>query len=118
MAETTEKVQEVLAAAAKLTGDERRRYLDEVCVGDDRVRREVESLLAALDHAPSDLETAAVRFAHKPLSGEHAGDVIGRYKLLQVIGEGGFGTVYMAEQAHPVRRNVALKIIKLGMDTR
>ena len=49
---------------------------------------------------------------------ERPGDMIGPYKLLQVIGEGGFGTVYMAEQEHPVRRRVALKIIKLGMDTR
>jgi serine/threonine protein kinase len=46
------------------------------------------------------------------------GDRVGRYKLLQPIGEGGFGTVYMAEQEHPVRRRVALKIIKLGMDTK
>jgi len=44
--------------------------------------------------------------------------VIGRYKLLQQIGEGGFGVVYMAEQTEPVRRRVALKIIKLGMDTK
>ena len=51
-------------------------------------------------------------------SGERAGDVIGRYKLLQEIGEGGFGVVWMAEQTEPVRRKVALKIIKLGMDTR
>ena len=49
---------------------------------------------------------------------ERPGEMIGPYKLLQLIGEGGFGTVYMAEQEHPVRRRVALKIIKLGMDTR
>ncbi len=49
---------------------------------------------------------------------EHAGQAIGRYKLLQAIGEGGFGVVWMAEQEQPVRRRVALKIIKLGMDTR
>src|SRR6185437_7948305 len=47
-----------------------------------------------------------------------AGQRVGRYKLLQRIGEGGFGTVYMAEQETPVRRRVALKIIKLGMDTK
>src|SRR2546421_8601751 len=50
--------------------------------------------------------------------GEALGTKIGHYKLLQLIGEGGFGSVYMAEQLHPVRRKVALKIIKLGMDTR
>src|SRR6266567_1924190 len=51
-----------------------------------------------------------------PIS-ERAGDAIGRYKLLQQIGEGGCGVVYMAEQTEPVQRRVALKIIKLGMDT-
>src|SRR5262245_36425585 len=50
--------------------------------------------------------------------GDKAGDRIGRYKLLQQIGEGGCGVVYMAEQAEPVRRRVALKVIKLGMDTK
>jgi hypothetical protein len=49
---------------------------------------------------------------------EQAGDRIGRYKLLQKIGEGGRGTVYMAEQEEPVRRRVALKVIKLGMDSK
>ena len=49
---------------------------------------------------------------------EGAGSRVGRYKILQVIGEGGFGQVYMAEQEHPVRRRVALKVIKLGMDTK
>src|SRR6266702_4527938 len=49
---------------------------------------------------------------------EHAGDRIGRYKLLQQIGEGGCGVVYMAEQEEPVRRRVALKVIRLGMDTK
>src|SRR4030095_2935767 len=49
---------------------------------------------------------------------EREGDRIGRYKLLQKIGEGGCGVVYMAEQVEPVRRRVALKVIKLGMDTK
>src|SRR5205823_5857494 len=53
-----------------------------------------------------------------PVWRDLTGQTIGPYKLLQMIGEGGFATVYMAEQAHPVRRRVALKIIKLGMDTR
>ena len=51
-------------------------------------------------------------------TGEKAGDVIGRYTLLHVLGEGGFGSVWAAEQTEPVRREVALKILKLGMDTR
>src|SRR5262249_10164707 len=49
---------------------------------------------------------------------EQVGDQIGRFKLLQVLGEGGFGVVYMAEQREPIKRKVALKIIKVGMDTR
>ena len=52
------------------------------------------------------------------MSQERPGDIIGRYKLLQELGEGGFGVVYQAEQTKPVRRHVALKIIKLGMDTK
>src|SRR5262245_18562651 len=52
------------------------------------------------------------------VSMEQPGDRIGRYKLLEKIGEGGFGAVYVAEQREPVKRRVALKIIKLGMDTR
>ena len=63
--------------------------------------------------APGSVE----RPGHAP-GGEAAGDVIDRYKLLEEIGEGGMGTVWMAEQTEPVKRLVALKIIKLGMDTR
>src|SRR3984957_3393032 len=53
-----------------------------------------------------------------PTPAEQAGETIGRYKLLERIGEGGFGVVYVAEQKEPVKRRVALKIIKLGMDTK
>ena len=63
--------------------------------------------------APAELDRQFAR-----LLPERPGDHLGRYKLLQVIGEGGFGTVWMAEQVEPVSRRVALKIIKLGMDTR
>ena len=72
---------------------------------------------------PDNALTAGARarvfeFALEAPNPETAGARIGRYKLLQQIGEGGFGTVWMAEQQEPVRRRVALKIIKLGMDTR
>jgi eukaryotic-like serine/threonine-protein kinase len=61
---------------------------------------------------------AAASTSAAPSAGEHAGDLIGRFQLVEPIGEGGFGTVWLAEQLEPVRRPVALKIIKLGMDTR
>src|ERR1051326_3003962 len=69
-------------------------------------------LEAGLSFLPEQPKAAAVPMTEK------LGDCIGRYKLLQQIGEGGCGTVYMAEQTEPVRRRVALKVIKLGMDTK
>jgi hypothetical protein len=75
------------------------------------VRREVEALLAAHERA----KDAGDEDHPGP---EGPGSRIGRYKVLQEIGEGGFGVVYMAEQEEPVRRKVALKVIKLGMDTK
>ena len=72
-----------------------------------------------LTRAPTDAETAtATAAASARLPHERPGMHIGNYKLLQQLGEGGFGVVWMAEQEQPVRRNVALKVIKLGMDTR
>jgi serine/threonine protein kinase/WD40 repeat protein len=93
-------------------------FVEGACADDQELSGRIRKLLAAsegadgssfLDEATADLE-APVR--------EGEGSIIGRYKLLQKIGEGGFGVVYMAEQKEPVRRRVALKIIKLGMDTK
>src|SRR5208282_1971166 len=111
---------EVFNAALKLPVAERVAYLDQACAGDTALRQRVEELLQASDEAGAFLESPAavppegtVRLpANKP------GDRIGRYKLLQEIGEGGCGVVYMAEQEEPVHRRVALKVIKLGMDTK
>src|SRR5437773_556372 len=74
-----------------------------------------------VDESPKSVsEQAGAPGAEAPTASltEKPGDKIGRYKLLQQIGEGGFGVVYMAEQREPVKRRVALKIIKLGMDTK
>src|SRR5207244_3336507 len=89
------------------------------CDGDPGLRARVEILLAAAAHDDRFLlgSGAAEEFA-APDPGERPGDRIGPYRLVEQIGEGGFGTVFRAEQDHPVRRTVALKIIKLGMDTR
>ena len=107
-------------------------FLREVCGDDDDLRRQVEQLLKADAEAGSFLADGAAedetRASHGPAHAdathtarpmaESEGDTIGRYRLLQKIGEGGFGVVWLAEQREPVKRRVALKIIKLGMDTR
>src|SRR4051794_10939854 len=100
---------------------ERSDYLDRACGGDAALRRQVESLLGAHVRAGDFLEApvASPTVAHDSSPpAEGAGAVIGPYKLLEEIGEGGMGVVYMAEQTHPMRRRVALKVIKPGMDTR
>ncbi len=101
-------------AAIRLPAEERAAYLDRACGSDPALRQRIEALLAAEHAAENFLE-------HSPaaaIPGEKPGDWIGRYKLLEQIGEGGCGVVYLAEQLEPVRRRVALKIIKPGMDTR
>jgi serine/threonine protein kinase len=116
-----ERIREVFLRVQDAEGAERAATLDALCAGDADLRREVESLMGA---APG----GADRFLEPPTGPMErvtpgAGPMempkaIGPYKLLQVIGEGGFGVVYMAEQEKPVRRRVALKVIRLGMDTK
>jgi WD40 repeat protein len=109
-------VQALFDAAVTLESDaQRSQYLDRACP-DAAVRREVESLLAAHANPDSVLSELTVRM-EVPTS-EGIGTFIGRYKLLELLGEGGWGTVWLAEQREPIRRRVALKVIKLGMDTR
>ncbi|MHC5003306.1 MAG: protein kinase domain-containing protein, partial [Planctomycetota bacterium] len=119
MSPTDQTIEAIFTEAIGRRGhDAREAYLDGACRGDAALRDRVEALLRAADEADEFLEEAATG-ATGPLSElEGPGATIGRYKLLQKIGEGGFGTVYMAEQERPVQRRVALKIIKLGMDTR
>src|SRR6266404_4198680 len=111
------------AALACATPDERAAYLDKACAGQSELRRRIEDLLAADDQAAGFLENPQAGAARPTVRlnlppEEQPGERIGRYKLLQKIGEGGCGVVYMAEQEEPVRRRVALKVIKLGMDTK
>ena len=112
----------VFRAALKLKDPaERAAYLGEACSGDAALLRRVQALLGAHDGVGDFLEAPAldvsITWDDVPLS-EGPGTVIGRYKLLEKIGEGGMAVVYMAEQAEPIQRKVALKIIKLGMDTK
>src|SRR5262249_39167437 len=113
---------ELFAAALGIDApDERSPYLDQACRGDDALRARVEALLRAHEQAGSFLAAPPVAGSatlDAPKSLDGPGTVIGPYKLLQTIGEGGMGTVYMAEQTRPVKRMVALKVIKAGMDTR
>ena len=103
----------------KAGAQERQAYLDEVCKDNPDLRDKLEELLALHDQADGFLEVPAaeVTLDGSPLL-EGPGTVIGPYKLLEKIGEGGMAVVYMAEQERPLRRRVALKIIKLGMDTK
>src|SRR6266536_3369751 len=122
-----------LKALELRSAGERQEYLDGTCAADAALRAEVESLLEASARAGSFLESPApAPRLLSPLGGEgpgvrgatvaepireRPGTVIGPYKLLQQVGEGGMGTVFMAEQTHPVQRKVALKVIKPGMDS-
>ncbi len=108
---------EIVGRAAQLAPQEREAFVRDACT-DDSERTEVLSLLAALGQAGGFMAAPTKSTAPDAVVGEGPGATIGRYRLLEQIGEGGFGLVFMAEQVEPVRRRVALKIIKLGMDTR
>jgi WD40 repeat protein/serine/threonine protein kinase len=107
-------------AMALSSAEERAAYLQQACAEDPELQAEIESLLQADrdagsflgEHNPCLVATVDERIMERP------GSVIGPYKLLEQIGEGGFGVVFMAEQQRPIRRTVALKVLKPGMDTR
>ncbi len=107
-----------LQALEKSAPGERTAFLDGACRGDAALRAAVEELLAKHPAGSSLQDTVSSQPTVVSRPAERPGESIGRYKLLQELGEGGFGTVWMAEQVEPVSRRVALKIIKLGMDTR
>src|SRR5687767_8190871 len=99
--------------------DERQALVARACGEDVELKNQVERLLRAHFHGRSILDAPVqpVATVDAPIT-ETPGTVIGPYKLLQQIGEGGMGVVWMAEQTHPVQRKVALKVIKPGMDSR
>jgi non-specific serine/threonine protein kinase/serine/threonine-protein kinase len=101
------RIKEIFLAVCELPPEDRAQVLDELCAGDEHLRREVETLLA-LDE----------RTTHDAGPGPAPSSVIGPFRLLQKVGEGGMGEVWEAEQQRPVRRRLALKIVKWGMDTK
>jgi serine/threonine protein kinase/WD40 repeat protein len=113
---------EIFDAALQIPGEEARAaYLRQACGDDHCLREQIEGLLRAERQLGSFLAAPLPAFAPtitEPPLPEKSGMQIGPYKLLEQIGEGGFGIVFMAEQQHPVRRKVALKVLKPGMDTR
>jgi serine/threonine-protein kinase len=101
--------------------EDRCRFLDVACAGNQVLRERVEKLIrqsdelgSFLEHSPRPLEATA----DTSIAAEQPGSQIGPYKLLEPIGEGGMGTVWMAQQTEPVRRLVAIKLIKSGLDSR
>jgi serine/threonine protein kinase len=119
-------LKELFLAALAISPQERAAWLAEACGRDAELRRQIERMLAAHDNPQSLLDRPAMTANPKQAAtadfaqpeSEQLGTSIGPYKLIQKIGEGGMGTVYMAQQTEPVRRLVALKIIKPGMDSR
>ena len=116
--QSIERIKEILSQAKRIDDHKvREEFLNQACGDDTPLRKEVESLLQAYD-TTSD-------FLMHDASGEAlldfpdlVGTMIDNYRLVEHIGEGGFGEVYRAEQTEPLRREVALKVIKLGMDTK
>ncbi len=115
---STPRIEDVFTEALTWPPEDRGHRLDEACAGNAKLRAEIESLLEAHSRAGPFMAEPSVEPAPTELPGEGPGTTVGRYRLLQLIGEGGFGAVFMAEQREPVKRTVALKIIKLGMDTK
>src|SRR5688572_31729403 len=109
---------ELFEQALRLGPNERSAFLDAECGPDSALRQRIKEMLAAAEASEESGSTAADLGQHSASRTEPIGDHIGRYRLLQKIGEGGCGVVYRAEQEEPVRRRVALKVIKRGMDTR
>jgi serine/threonine protein kinase len=113
---------EVFTQAFQLPVEEQSAFLDRVCAEDEGLRRKIEALLRSNERAGSFLEeppTVSISEQREKLSvGEKPGNQVGRYTLVEQIGEGGCGIVFMAEQQEPIRRRVALKVIKPGMDSK
>ncbi len=117
MSANSDRIIELFSQAkARSPGEEREHFLAEACQNEPELREQVESLLRAEEAAGRFLQNVRVALTPEVVT-EKPGDRIGSYKLLQKLGEGGMGSVWMAEQSEPIERMVALKIIKPGMDS-
>ena len=111
--------EDIFNVARKIDSPEARAdYLGQVCGEDDALRGRVEALLQVHEQEKSFLQPPSPAVTSADVPSEAPGTVIGPYKLLEEIGEGGMGTVWMAQQTEPVKRIVALKLIKAGMDSK
>lgn len=110
--------EEIFGDALDLPAPERAAFLDRACAGDAALRARLAALLASHEAADDFMARPPTPPRAETRPEEKPGDQLGHYTLLKKIGEGGCGVVYLAEQTAPVRRRVALKVIKLGMDTR
>ena len=117
--EQHQRLTELLDEALKYSSAERESFLAQACAGDDSLRREVEALIAALNESPDFIEASALDEFSDLLTDEPpmAGRRLGHYQILREIGRGGMGAVYLAERADEYREQVALKVVKRGMDT-
>ena len=123
---TNHDLESIFSQAIELADPIRRDdYLDRACAGDAKLHNRISSLLEASRRASSFMEEAVAEIDLDALQslesspiGEQPGDVVGRYTLQQQLGEGGMGTVFLAEQSEPVQRQVAIKIVKPGLDTK
>lgn len=113
------KIQSVFFAALERSPAEREIFLEDACASDVQLRQRVDELLSAKSKVGDFLNAdTSIESLIAPVITEAVDSVIGSYKLREILGEGGMGTVYAAEQEKPVRRKVALKVIKPGMDSR
>ena len=123
MSNTPGQIESLFAEAVELAGETRKAFLDRACASQTELRKQLEGLLQAHDRVSHPIDRPAVQYDLSETASvtdtKAIGTVIaGRYKLSEQIGDGGMGAVWMAEQKEPIKRLVAIKVIKAGMDSK